>query len=1856
EWDLTRGAKAEPHHYKAPGETTCFALTVDGSFAIVGGKDGGCRIFDFKQARSAGAMRGDAALTAIAVTPEGRHVAAADADGSVTLWSLKTKKKQHQLRASNVQTLAADPRGRFLLGGTHDGTLFVWQIDWEWSFSAEALQSREQINLESSFEFHRAQKARRKRNQLIGAIGGGALLIGIVVWLIISSVAAHERERREGWDAIVAQIDEATPAGAAAVAQRLRDFVASFPEMRDEAAAKLTALDATSAVWKRAEELRGKGGVADSATAIDLLPEVEAFVAANPAYAERLAGTITFLHRQIKRADMQRLLASLATPVRALYDWLITQDATAADRLLDLPAAEQTAVAAMSSIRDARRWLQLSEPMYQLALALPVDDRQVFLHLEEGDATTFAGLPDAMRQPWLRLGVLERSAFAALGNEGQAVFLALPTEQRRLATSLDTAAREAFIALPSVARAQVMTLSDTDRRELFGLPAGLHVRWLDLPPAHRTPWSRWDDATRDAYGRLADDVARDEFVQLGASDREFAVSLPDDQRARFLALPAATRRASFQPVPGGGFAIVAPDIADRFAALPDDQKREVAALSESALRVFLQLDSGERPLMLSLAPDEMEVALSLTTARLRSAYFTLKPEERAALALMPPDARPAFLQADTRDRTRCLALSARHRGAWLKASTTDRASLEALVESLRDPWIALSDADRATWYSLDTASRDLWLCLPAPQRIAWVRMNAAERTAWLALAPSDRERAAALTSPALLKLLFSVPGDWRSYFLSRPAEQLEAMLPLRLSPALTIRWLELLPHEHEVIATLGAASVVRDYLELTPAERIAFAVLDKRDRARWTNLDAAYRTALGRACLSKEFRFARLEDFSGPGGRNRLAVFRCLAWEKAQSTAGVTVPDADRSAPDLEFVLVPRGTYMMGSDSNSRVVAGPAHERTIEPILVARTELTRRNWNRLKAGFDLAELGTNPGTEMSPATGLTVSEARTCLLRLRLRFPSEAEWEYVARAGVQGDTVVADSAALRGTGWLRRVDIPAASDASAVALQPVGDLAANSFGLYDMLGNAEELVDDLFNDKHDPAMKGPEARDTGDGNSCVARGGSIQDAVNEVSLAARSRVPINKRQPLCGVRAVADLPRMPDRIDPRVLLVRHPAPSNRPEIDGFTWLREETHSSGGEQRTVQIYRWDRLANALGGIDPTEVRPETEFVLVPGGTCVEGPNTLDGEIFNTTRVVTIPPFLVSRTEVTRRAYFALDQQLSRKPAPLKDSWPDSDLVPVGGLPWTLAFEWCAKNGVRMLSENEWEYACRAGTTTDYYFGPTAVPGSANINKEGKPTLVASFPPNAFGLYDMLGNVCEYIVDAYEDPRPNTLVDNGAVMPTPQNEQRLLRGGSANHGLELCTSFARLPQHMTEVFPVSGMRIAVSLPIRPTHILLEAESAVLEGCGIEGRAAAAWGADGTATWTVDIPEAGEWDVDSTECLYRAHQAHVARIEFALLDAAQQPVPGKTVDLLHIVRALGRTWLDYRSPVAGRVTLERGRYRVRVSTHENTDGAGLMNLWALTLRRVLPSASNAPKFEGFTWLRDEVFQAGGKTSRVPIYRCEAFAAALGLKDGETDPAVEFSLVPAGDYMMGEPGKAPNDREWFYARPSHKRHIKAMLVARTEVTQKVWAALAPKASLPPAISQFGGLAGGARLPVDGVNWEQADAFCKSVGLRLPTEAEWEYACRAGTGGPTYDGSPVIISELDSPDLSRIAWYGGNAVQMEPSPWRAEKEKGPRQILGDFYTTKPVGQKAPNAFGLYDMIGNVWEVCADPFAEWLDPTLTGPEAARERSETHVVRGGCIKDHAMRMRSTLRWFVPDSAIGTLGLRPVFSAE
>ncbi|MCB9759497.1 MAG: formylglycine-generating enzyme family protein [Alphaproteobacteria bacterium] len=226
----------------------------------------------------------------------------------------------------------------------------------------------------------------------------------------------------------------------------------------------------------------------------------------------------------------------------------------------------------------------------------------------------------------------------------------------------------------------------------------------------------------------------------------------------------------------------------------------------------------------------------------------------------------------------------------------------------------------------------------------------------------------------------------------------------------------------------------------------------------------------------------------------------------------------------------------------------------------------------------------------------------------------------------------------------------------------------------------------------------------------------------------------------------------------------------------------------------------------------------------------------------------------------------------------------------------------------------------------------------------------------------------------------------------------------------------------------------------------------------------------------------------------------------------------------------------------------------------------------------------------------------------------------------------MPSSRFKMG----SPTDEAGRYERegPQHEVVLtKGFWLGDTPVTQALWTAVMEENP-----SRFTH----PQRPVERVSWADGQRFCERIStrapgapVRLPTEAEWEYACRAGTTAPTWLEGWAILGRNNAPVLDSIAWYGGNSgmdfdlEQGEGSGGWPEKQH-PHQRAG----TRVVGQKEPNPWGLYDMLGNVYEWCSDTHEPYSESVRTDPVGTQ--GSRRVVRGGSWLSNARYVRAAYR--------------------
>ncbi len=239
--------------------------------------------------------------------------------------------------------------------------------------------------------------------------------------------------------------------------------------------------------------------------------------------------------------------------------------------------------------------------------------------------------------------------------------------------------------------------------------------------------------------------------------------------------------------------------------------------------------------------------------------------------------------------------------------------------------------------------------------------------------------------------------------------------------------------------------------------------------------------------------------------------------------------------------------------------------------------------------------------------------------------------------------------------------------------------------------------------------------------------------------------------------------------------------------------------------------------------------------------------------------------------------------------------------------------------------------------------------------------------------------------------------------------------------------------------------------------------------------------------------------------------------------------------------------------------------------------------------------------------------EVSKRPAPVSSSAEAAVASRQPRNDPkdGLNYVFIPAGSFVMG--CSAGDSKCGADEKPAHKVTISTgFWMGQTPVTQEAYQRVVGKDP-----SRFKG----AQLPVENVDWNETQSYCHAVEMRLPTEAEWEYAARAGSTASRYG------------DINQIAWYNGNSGSK----------------------THDVAQKQPNAWGLYDMLGNVWQWTADWYADKYsgnsetDPH--GPTSSEFGWRTN--RGGSYANAPSNARASGRsGYGPGASGSNVGLRCV----
>jgi formylglycine-generating enzyme required for sulfatase activity len=639
----------------------------------------------------------------------------------------------------------------------------------------------------------------------------------------------------------------------------------------------------------------------------------------------------------------------------------------------------------------------------------------------------------------------------------------------------------------------------------------------------------------------------------------------------------------------------------------------------------------------------------------------------------------------------------------------------------------------------------------------------------------------------------------------------------------------------------------------------------------------------------------------------------------------------------------------------------------------------------------------------------------------------------------------------------------------------------------------------------------------------------------------------------------------------------------------------------------------------------------EMVLVPAGKFMMGSsrskdyrgwNSYGNKVQH--EVTLTKPYYMGRYAVTQEQWEAV---MGNNPSTVKGS-----SLPVTDVSWDDCKDFIKKlnanssGGYRLPTESEWEYACRAGTKTTHSFGNKISPKDANYfdSKIGEPMPVGSYKPNAFGLHDMHGNVWEWCEDWFGEYPAEAVTDpqgpkdwRNKIYNQPYG--RVLRGGSffslVDEDKSGVRSSRRNYNHPKFTHEGLGFRLAmteVAGQVTTKEVKKEKAATVLSP--LAGKEAKPKSTGKELSKEEKKKEAktlllmfanGQWEV-ARGLLKAAQKKHWLFEELLKGCGIENGVPTPS---MFIKETFGENAFDIALLEMPELDLDPEDYFpfkselaiFEVLAHLPEDLKELQKLrkkggihprvlskyWIEVMDGTFDGVEYDPENFSDLWLAErdaEIIriekesEARGKALKKP-WKVE--------EDLGNGVKLEMMLIPAGTFMMGSPvsEKGRSDDETQHEVTLTKPYY----MGKDAVTQEQWEAV--MGDNPSDIK-------GAKYPVTDVSWEDCQEFIQKLnavtkgGYRLPTEAEWEYACRAGT---------------------TTAYSFGN----ELTPFDANRDSR----IGERENVFPKGIYKPNAFGLYNMHGNVKEWCEDWFGKYPTKPVKDPKGPTN-GEHRILRGG----------------------------------
>ncbi|MCE9529761.1 MAG: formylglycine-generating enzyme family protein, partial [Planctomycetes bacterium] len=478
------------------------------------------------------------------------------------------------------------------------------------------------------------------------------------------------------------------------------------------------------------------------------------------------------------------------------------------------------------------------------------------------------------------------------------------------------------------------------------------------------------------------------------------------------------------------------------------------------------------------------------------------------------------------------------------------------------------------------------------------------------------------------------------------------------------------------------------------------------------------------------------------------------------------------------------------------------HKVTItKPFCIGMTEVTQGQWSALIEDNKPWEKKGAARGDNNAASGINWEDANAFCRKLsekegkKYRLPTEAEWEYACRAGTKTVYSFGDEAQ-------RLADVAWFNQARENPAHQVGLKRPNAAGLFDMHGNLWEWCSDRYGDKYYESSPADDPLGSAQGDHRVMRGGSFESPSDDCRAARRGHHSRLDRDIFLGFRVVYDLPSVEaPAVKPASTAPTKPTTSSSPATGGT-----KPSAPGGTAIT-------KKPQGKGGINsvgmPLVLMPAGKFMMgSPVGEEGRSPHEQQHEVTLT------KPFYIGATEVTRAQWFAVMQTTPWAP---NATAVDRENLPVSHVTWQDSTDFCAKLSAkekkkyRLPTEAEWEYSCRAGTKTRFYFGEEAdrIKDYAwTQDQEGKRSAheVAQKLPNAAGLYDMLGNQREHCQDRYSEYPKDAVVDPQGRTEGGENDH-MVRGGCWGDVANHCRAAERARTHQVLLPYYLGFRVVL-----------------------------------------------------------------------------------------------------------------------------------------------------------------------------------------------------------------------------------------------------------------------------------------------------------------------------------------------------------------------------------------------------------------------------------------------------------------